>query len=225
MSILYKSLNFEINNKRKKLTRLRKEFDVKLGIFRNKVTWLDYRFLLSRLTSENKTKISRTKFIHNKKLNSLGIPPDGILDANKVIFNFSNRVLSKDEEEILKLGLQFGFASNKIRFVDHYLHFGKFIQQLTNLKKDNEEFEGLTSKIKNLAQEGYKQKPKNNTSKVRIDVLDNLKKDKNLIITKPDKGRGVVILNKTDYINKTNEILRDDTKFKKIDGDWFKNYS
>ena len=31
-----------------------------------------------------------------------------------------------------------------------------------------------------------------------------------------DKGNGIVILNKTDYINKMNEILEDKSKFKKL---------
>ena len=53
-------------------------------------------------------------------------------------------------------------------------------------------------------------------------VLDNLKKDKNLHVTRPDKGKGIVILNKVDYLNKTKEILDDDSKFEKINNDWFK---
>ena len=222
LSILHKSLNFEINNKRKKSIKLGKEYEKKLECFRSKVSWLDYKVLLSRLTRENSSKIIRVKTIHNKKLKSLGVPLDSGLDASKVIFNFSNRVLSKEEEEILKLGLQFGFSSGKVNFVEHYLHFEKFLQQLSKFKKDNEQFEEITSKIKSLAQEGYKYKPSSNTCGVRLDVLAQLKKDKNLIITKPDKGRGVVILNKVDYVHKTNEILNDETKFKKVNGDCFK---
>ena len=135
LSILHKSLNFEINNKRKKSIKLGKEYEKKLECFRSKVSWLDYKVLLSRLTRENSSKIIRVKTIHNKKLKSLGVPLDSGLDASKVIFNFSNRVLSKEEEEILKLGLQFGFSSGKVNFVEHYLHFEKFLQQLSKFKK------------------------------------------------------------------------------------------
>ena len=35
-------------------------------------------------------------------------------------------------------------------------------------------------------------------------------------ITKPDKGSGVVILNKSDYTNKMNNILHDETKFERV---------
>ena len=39
------------------------------------------------------------------------------------------------------------------------------------------------------------------------------KKDRNVVIAKPDKGNGVVILNRNDYVDKMHEILDDCTKF------------
>ena len=39
---------------------------------------------------------------------------------------------------------------------------------------------------------------------------------------KPDKGNGVVILNKSEYISKMNLIINDKTKFKSINKDIFK---
>ncbi|XP_069996772.1 uncharacterized protein [Penaeus vannamei] len=46
--------------------------------------------------------------------------------------------------------------------------------------------------------------------------LQTLKNDETITITKPDKGPGVVILNKHDYLQKLLSILDDHTKFKKI---------
>ena len=46
--------------------------------------------------------------------------------------------------------------------------------------------------------------------------MKNLSKDKNIVILKPDKGNGVVLLNKQDYINKVNTILSDSSKFETI---------
>ena len=37
-----------------------------------------------------------------------------------------------------------------------------------------------------------------------LEILKLLKKDENIIICKPNKGRGVVILNREDYISKMN---------------------
>ena len=48
------------------------------------------------------------------------------------------------------------------------------------------------------------------------DSLIKLKSDKSIIITRPDKGRGTVVINKDDYINKVEHILSDTSKFKVI---------
>ncbi|XP_069984653.1 uncharacterized protein [Penaeus vannamei] len=50
-------------------------------------------------------------------------------------------------------------------------------------------------------------------------VLQNLKDDDSIVITRPDKGKGIVILNKTDYCNKISNILADSSKFKLLNVD------
>ena len=44
-------------------------------------------------------------------------------------------------------------------------------------------------------------------------ILKKLSKIKDLVICRPDKGKGVVLLNRSDYINKMDNILSDNTKF------------
>ncbi len=48
------------------------------------------------------------------------------------------------------------------------------------------------------------------------------KKHKNIVIVKPDKGNGVVILDRGDYNLKKEDILRDTTKFERLDVDLVK---
>ncbi|XP_037800345.1 uncharacterized protein LOC119595258 [Penaeus monodon] len=43
--------------------------------------------------------------------------------------------------------------------------------------------------------------------------LQNLKSDEHIVITKPDKGKGIVLLNRTDYIDKLSTSLSDSSKF------------
>jgi len=50
-------------------------------------------------------------------------------------------------------------------------------------------------------------------------LLLNLSKDSSILVTKPDKGRGVVVLDRNDYIGKLETILSDSTKFKLLDKD------
>ena len=150
------------------------------------MSWFDHKVSVASITKDNTRKISNVRFTHKKKLLSLGINQDNELDASSVIFNFSDRFLNTEEKQILKLGLQFGFPSSKVDFVKHYLPFEKLIQQLSKYKS-NDEFDEVLSKINFFfSHESYKNKSKNDNNKVNIDVLDSLRKDKSLVITKPD---------------------------------------
>ena len=55
-----------------------------------------------------------------------------------------------------------------------------------------------------------------------IATLKHLSEDDSIVIIKPDKGNGIVILNKNDYLSKIETILQDSTKFKRLTDDWFK---
>ena len=56
-------------------------------------------------------------------------------------------------------------------------------------------------------------------SKEEINTLDDLKRDSNIVVVKPDKGNGVVVLDKHDYDKKMENILRDSTKFQRLNDD------
>ncbi|XP_069976156.1 uncharacterized protein [Penaeus vannamei] len=47
----------------------------------------------------------------------------------------------------------------------------------------------------------------------------NLKSDEHIVVTKPDKGRGILFLNRTDYLDKISSILSDSSKFKVLNVD------
>ena len=53
----------------------------------------------------------------------------------------------------------------------------------------------------------------------KFKVLKKLRNNQDLIITRPDKGNGVVILNRKDYIEMMNDILKDVSKFRMLDND------
>ena len=50
-------------------------------------------------------------------------------------------------------------------------------------------------------------------------VLRNLRKNKNIVITKPDKGTGVVVIDGKPYNNTIEEIISDTSKFENLSQD------
>ena len=73
----------------------------------------------------------------------------------------------------------------------------------------------LSREAKNSIERFYHNRPFQNLPKKIGLALQALAKRKDLVITKPDKGNGVVIMDKSDYIQKMNLVLEDTSKFVK----------
>ena len=56
-------------------------------------------------------------------------------------------------------------------------------------------------------------------SEVQRNALQSLRDDSAIVISKPDKGNGIVIMNKSDYFSKMLPILNDKTKFSRVKSD------
>ena len=50
-------------------------------------------------------------------------------------------------------------------------------------------------------------------SKELLEAHNSLRNDNSIILTKPDKGNGVVVFNRTVYVSKMEDILSDASKF------------
>ncbi|CAF4752470.1 unnamed protein product, partial [Rotaria sp. Silwood2] len=82
------------------------------------------------------------------------------------------------------------------------------------------DLKNTTEKFFQHAQMSIKMKKDKNLNGNHDDkILLKLSKDLSILITKPDKGRGVVIFDRNDYIKKLEKILSDNKKFKLLNQD------
>ena len=97
------------------------------------------------------------------------------------------------------------------------LPFEKLISDLEHQSINHVEqgWNQCATSIKNIALNSYyvKNNCKPNLPKDEYKALLQLAKNKSIIITRPDKGNGIVIMNKQDYHNKMFAILNDQSKF------------
>ena len=124
----------------------------------------------------------------------------GIPDA---ILNLSTYVLTKAEQQVLSLGLSFAlkpennialdFVAATINRFDSSWLGGMIMGGLMN------HFNSMDSIPKRFRT-----------------ALDSLSKNKDIFITKSDKSNTVVILNKSEYLNKMNNLLSDSTTYEKL---------
>ena len=223
-SLQRKLLDNEIRTKRREVTtreNMVKENETKL---KQLVSNIDFSCIRLWIHRKQRNIVRDTRLVHKRKLDRLGISPiDNFLDSKTVITNLSKRNLTKSETKILLLGLEFALPILRLNFEKYFLDFEKLFytfknQQIYENKYVNANF--FKNQLRSIARKYfYNFKPHKNRSPIfsKQDFLDlnNLAKDDTIHVTKPDKGRGVVILDKEDYIQKVNTILNDPTKFEK----------
>ena len=117
---------------------------------------------------------------------------------------YSLLTLSPRLEFLLAFGLDFCLPVYKLNFYKYFLNYEELGQPLKSLTADN--FPTVCKRISEIVQKYYHAfKP----SKVfrpifmQFDILllKDLGRNKDIIITKPDKGRGIVIVNKSQYLD------------------------
>ncbi|UYV71444.1 hypothetical protein LAZ67_8003217 [Cordylochernes scorpioides] len=128
-------------------------------------------------------------------------------DAVNVI-NLSKTVLSKDEVNILSKGLEHR-PIGKPQTVKIISGIEAAIGKLNNYDKNT-----IRNTVINILKEPNKMPPNNHRDKA---ALNDLKNRQDIIITSADKGGMTVVMDKSDYINKMNNILEDRTIFTIVD--------
>ena len=158
------------------------------------------------------------KNVHQRKLHNLGITVPNFVNSKKVVFNYSNYQLSKREEFLLSLGLDFCLPNFRPSYSQFFLPFETLFNRLRKLSI-LPDLKKLQGELQHFAQKSFvnlKTSWLPFFQKEDYNLLKQLSLRPDLVITKPDKGKGTVILNKPDYITKMNTILSDQSKFQYI---------
>ena len=121
--------------------------------------------------------------------------------ANEAIANLTQYELSQEESDLLKVGLYFSIQPDKIRKSKIFTTFEKIYRLFLNNLKSEETKCQIKVHLSYLANSYfYNYKPSPRILR-QYCVLQNLRKNKDIVITKPDKGNEVVILDRKPYNN------------------------
>ena len=214
-SLLTSELQF-IQSRLKKTTKIYEDTLATLQSRVGPITRLKVKLFMKRYTQKKITEVEET---HSKKLQKLGLITV-TRDTTKIVQNFSSRKLTEDETQLLAKGLKHPvFPTLKLLDMkaDLEIFYAKFVKfysenQLLDLKIT------LLNVFNNIRKNYFWLKNNNvYNQKNDLETLNNLKNDKSIVILKFDKGNGVVILDKSDYIKKMLVILNDKDKFVQVD--------
>ena len=129
--------------------------------------------------------------------------------------------LSVTEKSLLDSGLWFLLTSKKLNYADYLTNFKLFYRSIQNLEVlSYGDLDFVKSKIKDAALGSswfYNANVLQSLYNQELEALDKLSKNKNLVVQKADKGNSVVLVDRDVYVKHMENVLKDNTKFKKVD--------
>ena len=160
---------------------------------------------------------------HRKKLDKLLVEKsirEGIQkNPNEIITNLSDVTLSSEEIEVLEFGLKHGIATTPSES-EMFVVVEDMFAQISKLKsfKHQTSEERIKTALKSFTFQ-YLDIDEKQTwqDKKRIKIIRRLHEQ--VVILKPDKGQGVVLINKKDYVKSMETLFADRNKFKLVDQD------
>ena len=199
---------------------MEKDFNNRKEKLREKLGVIDYTHVICLFLTQNDRKLAHHQNIHFKTLFNMGLEFSKVShDPDKIIFNYSSYTLSKKEKSLLCKGLNFAIPPDKLEYSDYLLPFELLYHDIKDLDMPNEKPNFLKAKIKDCALSSFKlyneKGSVSSLNKDEINALKELSKNKDLIIQKSRKGNSIVLVNKSDYIDKMYNILSDSKKFVK----------
>ena len=144
-----------------------------------------------------------------------GLPIPGTTEETKKwVINLSDQPLTEEQEKILAYRPKFVIKPKRPPVEDYITAIEKACPKLE--QGPAEELRVEVKKILKRAQNNNRSP--SNITKEELKALNELKKDQERIILTTDKGVALVVMNKTDYINKSEELLNTST-YKRIPED------
>ena len=135
------------------------------------------------------------------------------------VTSLSKYRLNVGEMDLLKNGLEFSIPPRFLKKIDVCCQFDMVLKFMTQELDDNQTSNRLKNELSQMANSYvYKYTPSFNSLKKRK-IIQKLKCNKDIVVTHPDKGNGVVILNRDEYIKSMTELISDQKKFRKLKED------
>ena len=202
VSIRKRLLCSAINKRSKELQHVSKELSLSENFLSKQLSTINFYILTKSIVSHNRKSLLKLLYTHHKKLSSFtrdwSLP---IFTAKETITNLTQYELSQEEFDLLKAALYFSIQPDKFRKSEIFTNFEKIHRSFINNLKSEETKSHIKADLSYLANSyfyNYNYFPR---MLPQHHHLGNLIKNKDIVLTKLDKGNGVVILDRKLYDN------------------------
>ena len=215
---LYQFVNNSLRNK--ELQHVSKDLSLSETFLSKQLSTIDFYILTKSIISHNKKSLLKSLCTQQEKLSLLTRDCSlTIFTANETITNLTQYKLSEEESDLPKAGVYFSIQPDKIRKSEISTTFEKIDRSFINNLKSEETKSQIKAHLSYLANSYFFNCKPSPRILRQHRVLRHLRKNKYIVITKLDKGNGVVILDRKLYDNASEEIISDTSKFEKLNED------
>ena len=159
-SVAYKEcqkilLEEELEEKRRKLHIINKDFDQLKSDLHDILSYFDFLHVTSLFFIPNRIALEKIEEKQNIKLSKLlvQIPKH---DPKQIIHNFSNHILTPDQESLLIKGLNFALPPKKLKYEDYMLNFELLFRDISKLETKNEDLLFAKTNLRNITYSSFK---------------------------------------------------------------------
>ena len=190
LSICKRLLRRAINKRNKELQHLSKELSLSGNVLPTQLSTIYFYILRKSITPYNKKSLQKSLCTQQKKLYSLtrdcNLP---IFTVNETITNLTQYELSEEESHLLKAGSCFSIQPDNIRGFEIITNFEKIHRSFLHNLKSEETKSQKKAHLSYLANSyfyNYKASPR---ILRQHGILQNLRKNKDIVTTKPNKAK------------------------------------
>lgn len=196
-AIRKKLLRSAIKRRKGEKYKLEKELEQSSNEIRSVLSGIDWFIFKSAISKNVKKSVNNVIKTHEKKLKNLTRNKTLPFTHPEVVKNLSSSNLTIDELDLLKNGLDFSIPPYKIKKSDVYTSFETIHRFMVNEIKDKNNKGELKAQLSHLACSYYSSFQPNKSSLKKHGILKKLRSRKDIVILKPDKRNGVVILDRS----------------------------
>ena len=208
-----------INKRIKENNKLKADIDTLSKEIRNCISGVEWYLLYKAIQKNIKGKRNKIIKTHEDKLSNLSHNKVLPFTHDEVVRNLWSYSTTEEELDMLKFGLSFAIPPTRLNKTSIYTTFdmiNRFFCNELSIKDNDSVLKAELSQLANWYYSNYR--PLASTLK-KHKILKKLRKNENIVIMRPDKRNGVVIMDKSVYVEKMLELLSDRTKFKCLKDD------
>ena len=178
-------------------------------------------YILNRTLHHNVTKATTHVVGHTIRSSQISHATSLSLShlLNETVTNVSSHSLTSEQLNILKFGLTHSIRPPKINESDVFTCFELINHTMAKKLRDTKQAGKLVADLSRLAHNYVSSYRPTIEDLKKLRVLKEIRKNKNIVILKPDKRNGVVVLNRSDCDQGILKIINDTSKFRPIKED------